>query len=63
MKLFVFKFFFCFLCFLVTAKLVKNSHIYVKTFFTFVKSTLNLTCNFFLPNFNLGEKTGKAATK
>ena len=48
---------------LLTTKFVKNSHIYVRIFLSFWKTSLNKFEIFLLPNLNHPEKIGKAVTK
>ena len=51
------------LMFLLTAKVVKTSHIWARTYFNFVKNVKNKLETLLIPNFNLSEKIVKAVMK
>ena len=51
---------FSFAFYVLTNKFVKSSRIQARIFFIFLKNFLKQTWNSFKPNFNLGEKIGKA---
>ena len=49
--------------YLLTAPIVKNSHILARKYFTFLKKSQNKTERLLIPNSNLSEKVRKAFTK
>ena len=48
---------------LLTAPIVKNSHIQAKTYFIFLKVCPKKLESTLIPNFDLSKKIGKAVTK